>query len=279
VSDFLAEMVRGSRARVREARACEPEVGLRSRGLATASPPPLGLDRFDLIAEVKLRSPSAGRLDDEPGAEAAVATRAAAYAAGGAAAISVLTEPSAFDGDPAHVSAAARAVRVPVLRKDFLVEPYQVLEARAWGAGGVLLIARVLDDRLISEMLDAASEMGLFVLAEAFDPEDLARIGSTLARRPRTCQVLVGLNTRDLGTLAVDPSRLEALAGSFPKGSTRVAESGVGTPEAAARAAALGYQVVLVGTALMQSKEPGRLVASMVAAGRAAGKGSGCASG
>jgi indole-3-glycerol phosphate synthase len=132
---------------------------------------------------------------------------------------------------------------------------------------------------MMGEMLDAASEMGLFVLAEAFDSEDLARIGSALARPPRTSQVLVGLNTRDLETLAVDPSRLEALAGSFPNGSTRVAESGVETPESAARAAALGYQVVLVGTALMRTTEPGRLVTSMIAAGRAAGEGTRWASG
>jgi indole-3-glycerol phosphate synthase len=279
VSDFLAAMVCGSRARVRKARAREPEADLRNRALATASPPRLELDRFDLIAEVKRRSPSAGRLDEELDAERAVAARAAAYAAAGAAAISVLTEPSAFDGSLAHVAAAARAVRVPVLRKDFLVEPYQVLEARAWGAGGALLIARILDDRMLGEMLDAAGEMGLFVLAEAFDAEDLARIGSALARRAGRLPVLVGLNTRDLETLEVDPRCLETLADAFPKGSTRVAESGTETPEAAARVAALGYQLVLVGTALMRSKKPGRLVASIIAAGRAAGKGSGCVSG
>jgi indole-3-glycerol phosphate synthase len=275
---FLEGMASASRERVRLARSREKESVLRRRALATALPPGLSLERFDVIAEVKLRSPAAGRLADPGAADAAVVNQSAAYEAGGAAAISVLTEPAAFDGASAHLAAAARAVSVPVLRKDFLVEPYQVLEARAWGAGGVLLIARLLGERQLDEMLDAACEMSLFALVEAFDAEDLARIGDVASPGKRTARVLVGLNSRDLVSLSVEPHRHEELAAAFPQGSTRVAESGIETPDDAARAAALGYHLALVGSALMQANEPGRLVASMIGAGRDAVERSRCAS-
>src|SRR5690606_37610960 len=137
---FLERMADASRERVRAAKARESESALERRALAAAAPPPLVLERFDVIAELKLRSPAAGGLaagDFDRG------TQLASYARGGAAAVSVLTEPAEFKGELVHLADAAaqlRAARVPTMRKDFLTDPYQVLEARAAGAGGVLVI-------------------------------------------------------------------------------------------------------------------------------------------
>src|SRR5262245_17384744 len=146
-------MARESSRRTAEAKARRPEAELRRFIASAASPPPrpLALDGsgFDLIAEIKLRSPAAGRLEAAgTAADAAdsVRRRARSYAGAGAAAISVVTEPSRFDGDIAHLAAAADAVTIPVMRKDFIVDPYQVLEARAAGASGVLLIVRLVEN-------------------------------------------------------------------------------------------------------------------------------------
>jgi indole-3-glycerol phosphate synthase len=198
--------------------------------------------------------------------------RAAGYAAAGAAAVSVLTEPSRFDGsleDLRRASEALAGTGVPAMRKDFLVDPWQVLEARACGAGGVLLILAMLDDARAGEMIAAAREQGLFVLLEAFDEADLDRAGALLATTSPG-EVLVGVNTRDLRTLEVDAGRLEALAPRMPEGAPAVAESGILTPGDAARAALLGYELALVGTALMRSADPAALASQLIEAGRAA---------
>ena len=256
--DFLATMAAGSRARVPGA------VG------AGRPAPALRLsDRFDVIAEIKLRAPSVGRLALPAGDRAAfIAARAASYAAAGAAAISVLTEPSRFDGALADLEAAASAAgSVPVMRKDFLVDPVQVAEAAAAGAGGVLLIARMLDDATLDACLQAAADAARFVLLEAFDRVDLersaARVGSWAG-----LPLLVGVNTRDLSTLAVDPDRLASLAAHLPAGVPAVAESGLVGPEDAARVRRLGYPVALVGSALMSAEDPEGLLSAMIAAGR-----------
>jgi len=146
---FLDEMADASRERVRAAKLTRSEAALEVVARQTPAPPPLRLERcgFDLIAEVKLRSPAAGRLGQQ-GED--VAARVTAYARAGAAAISVLTEPSRFDGSLEHLASATRALAphaVPAMRKDFLVDPYQVLEARAAGAGGVLVIAHAVAQR------------------------------------------------------------------------------------------------------------------------------------
>ena len=246
-------------ASAERARAASPLVELRARIADRPPAPALRREGFEVIAEVKRSAPSAGRLagSAEDGHRAGFAVaQARAYVAGGAAAISVLTEPSRFDGDLADLEAVAAAVPVPAMRKDFLVDPIQVYEARAAGAGGVLLILRMLDDARLAALLDAAEELGLFVLLEAFDAEDLARV-------PADCRHLVGLNCRDLGTLEVEPDRFAALAGAFPAGCVRVAESGLETPEDAARVRSLGYDLGLVGTALMRASDPTALVAAM----------------
>ena len=180
--------------------------------------------------------------------------RARAYGAAGAHVISVLTEPSRFAGSLDDLSAAAEG-RTPVMRKDFLVEPVQLLEARVHGASGVLLIAAMLPGDRLARMVDRAAELGLFVLLEAFDAPDLERIGEVL---DRVAVARVGVNCRDLRTLAVDPGRFAALAPHLPE--PAIAESGLHTPEDVQRVRALGYRGVLVGTALMRAPDPADLV-------------------
>ena len=268
--DFLLHMAEASRERVAAARAQRPEAGLLALALATPAPPPLQLSsrRFDLIAEVKFRSPAAGAL--RAGSEESVRARVAGYADSGAAAVSVLTEPSRFDGSLAHLETAAIALggKIPAMRKDFLVDPYQLMEARVSGAGGVLLILQMLDDTTLEVLLDAAARLRLFVLLEAFDERDLERAHRFVASHAKRLQLLVGLNCRDLRTLQVVPGRLEQLVKLLPDSVPRVAESGVATPEDAGRVAVAGYDVALVGSALMSALEPLELVRSMVLTGR-----------
>jgi indole-3-glycerol phosphate synthase len=270
VSDFLRSMARDSARRAAAARGRESEAALRRRASDTPPPRPLSLHAagFDLIAEIKRRAPSTGPV---VGADAPdfVQRQSTAYVRAGATAVSVLTEPEAFAGALSDLEEAARAVPVPVLRKDFLVEPYQLFEARAAGAGGVLLIIRLLEEARLREMLDAAAETRQFVLLEAFDEEDLARAATlTPTRRDEAAPLLVGLNTRDLTTLEVDSRRLADLRERFPPGAPRVAESGLTTVEDARAVARLGYDAALVGGALMRATDPARLAAGMIAAGR-----------
>ena len=273
MSGFLKEMARSSLERLRKARAVETEKELWHRASDAAPAPPLKLNAtgFDVIAELKLRSPAKGVLR---AATEDLAARVSSYAKGGAAAVSVLTEPYHFDGSMAHLARASETLAplgVPTLRKDFIIEPYQVMEARALGAGGVLVILRMLDHGRITELLDCAAMLKMFVLLEGFDEEDLACARQLVTERAgRVEALLVGVNSRDLDTLQVVPERLEGLAPKLPTDAPRVAESGVATPEDAARLARAGYQVVLVGAALMADDHPETLVGRMVHAGRAA---------
>jgi indole-3-glycerol phosphate synthase len=269
---FLAEMALASRARVREARRRLSQVMLEEQARRVAAPPPLRLHEcgFDLIAELKLRSPAAGQLRVAGGA---VSERVSAYARAGAAAVSVLTEPTRFDGALAHLAEAARALAplgVPAMRKDFLIDPYQVLEARAAGAGGVLLILRMLSREQLAELLECAAAHGLFVLLEAFDAGDVERLHELIAEHTAPNRLLAGVNCRDLGTLEVVPRRLIELAPLLPEGVARVAESGVTAEAEAARVAAAGYQLALVGSALMRSEDAEGLAGALLAAGRGA---------
>ena len=354
MAGFLDQMAAGSRERADSAAAREPLSSLRAR--CADLPPPLPLARacgFDLIAELKLRSPALGELGS---AGDDLAGRVTGYAQAGAAAVSVLTEPSRFSGSLEHLHAAAAALAplgLPAMRKDFLVDPYQLHEARAAGAGGALLIVRMLSPASLGEMLDCARELGLFVLIEAFDEADIAAAVEVLGRAelvvpgagalsggparslgfaslrepnslsrgpalprphlegggttrpgqpeddrglpdervsafrasgetpgveraarssapPALADVLIGVNSRDLQTLAVVPERLEQLAPRLPREYPRVAESGLTTPADAARMVRAGYDMALVGGALMSAPDPGGLVAAMLAAGRGA---------
>lgn len=267
MSDFLEQMAASSRARA-DALDSRWDASRLDRPVF-----PLVLEDFDLIAEIKDHSPAEGQL---AGPDADRSARAVAYAEAGAAAISVLTEPGRFSGSLAHleeVVAAVSSLRTPVMRKDFLVDARQVLEARASGASGVLLIAAIVDDAALETMLAAAYDLGMFVLLEAFDDRDLDRAGLLLekpvhADRAIARQLLVGVNTRNLRSLEVDPTRLERLAPKLPVNAPAVAESGLKTSADAARVASQGYAMGLVGTALMRSADPGRLVAAMLEAGR-----------
>lgn len=232
---------------------------------------PLTLGDFDVIAEIKDRSPAEGELATRDSDRAA---RAIGYASGGAAAISVLTEPGKFSGSLEHLEEVVAAVPdTPVMRKDFLVEPVQILEARKAGASGVLLIATMLSDARLREMLDCAAEHGMFILLESFDTDDLVRASRLLdnsqdRQRAEHGQLLFGVNTRNLRTLHVDPDRLAKLATALPAGYC-VAESGLHDADDAASVAELGYRLALVGTALMRSDNPASLITAMREAGSA----------
>jgi len=269
-ADFLAGMAAASRARVLAAQAQVTDAEMRARAIDTALPPRLQLSarRFDLIAEVKFRSPAAGALRD--GGEDSVRARVAGYAEAGATAVSVLTEPTRFDGSLQHLESAVRALagRIPAMRKDFLVDPYQVYEARLAGAGGVLVIVRMLSDAEVAALVECAAELRMFVLLETFDEADITRAASVVSQYARNTQLLVGLNARDLVTLQVVPGRLEQLARLLPDDVPRVAESGVATAADAGRVAVAGYDVALVGTALMSALEPLQLVRAMISSGR-----------
>jgi indole-3-glycerol phosphate synthase len=271
--DFLRQMAESSRERVLAA--LDKRSQADALALAKAKPEPSALvaspGGFDLIAEVKLRSPAAGLLKP---VEENVGSRVTSYASAGAAAISVLTEPSRFDGSMAHLESAASALaplHVPAMRKDFLVDPYQVIEARAAGAGGVLIILRMLPRQVLESMIEQALELNLFALLEAFDERDIElaySLTEQYGRKSSRIELLVGVNCRDLTTLKVVPGRLEALASLLPTSVPRVAESGVGSGEDARRVAAVGYEFALVGSALMTAADPHALVSEMLAAGR-----------
>jgi indole-3-glycerol phosphate synthase len=271
--DFLAGMAASSRARVASARREQPDGEIWRWAECSPAPPQLRLspDGFDVIAEVKLRSPAVGQLK---GGDEDIAGRVTAYARAGAATISVLTEPDRFDGSLDHLAKASQALQaaggVPAMRKDFLVDPYQVAEARLAGAGGILIIVRMLARAELDALIVAAKKLGLFVLIETFDEADIRVARELLDQHGGTVPLLVGINSRDLVTLKVVPGRLEQLAGLLPAGVPRVAESGVDTPEAAARLAQAGYELALIGSALMSAGNPGTLLAQMITAGRAA---------
>jgi indole-3-glycerol phosphate synthase len=288
MSGFLDDMARSSALRVTQATARESLAALERRAKSAPPSPPLRLSNagFDVIAELKLRSPAAGLLSEQ-GED--WLSRVAQYALGGAAAVSVLTEPSRFDGSLEHLRQAALALAplgVPAMRKDFLVDPYQVLEARAAGAGGVLVIVRMLSRSQMSQLLDAAAEHGMFVLLEAFDAADLATAKDLLTSRSAgraaaggateaaggateaVADLLVGINCRDLATLEVVQERFEALAPQLPGDWPAVAESGVATAADARRMRRLGYRLALIGTALMGCDEPAKLLGEILAATR-----------
>ncbi len=270
--DFLALMAASSRARVGDLRSRETLANLRVRACESAVPPRLSRhERFDLMAEFKRRSPSAGTLG-----RCDVTARVTAYAQGGAAAVSVVTEPTQFGGELSHLRMAAETLAplgVPVMRKDFITDPYQLFETRAAGGGGVLLIVRMLSRYQLAELIDCARELCLFVLVEAFDEPDLDSAGALVARHAKGANgapVMVGVNCRDLRSLSVRPERFAELAPRLPSHAIKVAESGIESPLDCVAAARAGYQMALVGTSLMRSREPTPLVANMLAAGRRA---------
>jgi indole-3-glycerol phosphate synthase len=206
-------------------------------------------ERVAVIAEVKRRSPSAGVIRDDldPG------SRAALYAEHGAAAISVLTDREHFGGSVDDLRAAASSVGVPLLRKDFILDELQILEARAAGAAAVLLIVRALPPERLRALLDCTRATGLEALVEVHTAAELDRAMDVGAE-------IVGINSRDLDTFHIDLAAAWELLRKVPPDAVAVAESGMHGPEEVARAAAAGADAVLVGTALSAAPDPGRLL-------------------
>ncbi|HEY8393470.1 MAG TPA: indole-3-glycerol phosphate synthase TrpC [Thermaerobacter sp.] len=202
-----------------------------------------------IIAEIKRASPAAGVLarGGDPAALDA-GEQARRYALGGAAAISVVTEPDHFHGDPGDL-ARVRPLGLPVLRKDFIFSRYQLLESACWGADAVLLIARILTAGQLERLLREAAALGLEVLVEVNDERDTERALAAGA-------TLIGINNRDLRTFQIDPQRTARLLPLLPPGVTVVAASGIATPEQARRLHTLGVDACLVGEALMRSGDP-----------------------
>jgi indole-3-glycerol phosphate synthase len=252
----LGEIVEGVRADLAVREAARPLAEVRS-AVADAPPvrpvlPRLRAAGSSVIAEVKRRSPSKGALADI----ADPAGLARCYADGGAAAISVLTEQRRFGGSLADLLAVRAAVDVPLLRKDFMVSDYQVLEARAAGADLVLLIVAALDDPTLRRLHDLAGELGLTVLVEVHDEAETERAVALGAP-------LIGVNARNLKTLEVDPTAFARLAPLVPDDRVLVAESGVTGVDDVQRRVDEGAHAVLVGEALVKDGDPRAAVAAM----------------
>lgn len=268
MESFLDLACAQARERVAEARGLVGDPALRERALATPAPPSLAAALAGpgtaVIAELKRASPSAGHLAWLPDPLA----RARAYLDGGAAAVSVLTEPAHFHGTLADLAVVAAGTDAPTIRKDFLVDAYQVWEARASGAAAVLLIVAALDDVALASLLAEVGQAGLEALVEVHDVAEAERAGAALAAAPPATRPVVGVNARDLATLEVDPARFAACVEALPEGALAVAESGVAAPADLARVAAAGADAALVGTQVVTAVDPAAEVRSLVAAGR-----------
>jgi indole-3-glycerol phosphate synthase len=252
---FLTDIIADVRRRLERA----PLDDARNMARALTLPPTrpfarglLAADDTSVIAEVKRASPSAGDI----AAEVDPRERARAYERGGAAAISVLTEPTRFGGAIADLQAVHQAVRVPVLRKDFIVHPSQVIEARAAGADAVLLITAALDPTELKALLVAAADLGLGALVETHSAADLDVALATEAE-------VIGVNARDLESLEVDAARALALLERVAEDRVAVFESGVRDRADVERAVAAGARAVLVGESLMRATDPEGAVRSL----------------
>lgn len=259
-ADLLATIVAATRQTLASREARESLAALARRADARPTHPGrfhdalARTDRFNVIAECKRRSPSKGVLREvyDP------AAIASAYAHGGAAAISVLTEPSFFDGALAHLEAVRDVVSIPILRKDFIVSEYQLLEARAAGADAVLLIAAALVPADLVALHDRATALGLDVLVEVHDPDELQLATDAGAR-------IIGVNNRNLRTLAVDVRVSEAVMARMPRDVIAVSESGLRTADDLTRLRGLGYSAFLIGERFMTQPDPGAALAGLLA--------------
>jgi indole-3-glycerol phosphate synthase len=254
MNSVLDRIVSSKRDEIAAARRQLPEAEVERRAVAATPPRDFlaalrSASGMAVIAEVKRASPSAGvlRADFDP------AAIAAAYERHGAACVSVLTDGPFFQGSLDHLRAVRAAVSLPILRKDFLLERYQVLEARAAGADAVLLIAEILDDTTLRSLLNEARGLGMAALVELYEPANLPRVLAAGAR-------LVGVNNRDLRTFATRLEHTLELAKEVPQEVCLVSESGVRTGADVARLRAAGVRAVLVGETLMRAADVGTVL-------------------
>ena len=257
--DLLGTIVAATERIIEVRRQREPAAVLEKRA-AGASPAGARFEgeigtvgRVNVIAECKRRSPSKGVLaaDYDP------ASIARLYERGGAAAISVLTEPTFFDGALEHLAAVRRASSLPLLRKDFIVDDYQLLEARAAGADAILLIVAALEQIELVRLQTRAWELGLAALVEVHDEEELTRAIDSGAR-------VIGVNNRNLRTLQVDIDASDRLAARVPRGVIAVSESGLQSRADLKRLAAAGYRAFLIGERFMTDPDPAQAIADFI---------------
>lgn len=257
--DLLEAIIAATRTRVESAKQREPRASLERRAMTRRPQGKVFADRLarresiNVIAECKRRSPSRGvlRTAYDP------VTIATGYERAGAAAISVLTEPGFFDGTIEHLEAVRDVVNIPLLRKDFIVDEYQLLEARAAGADAILLIVSALNDRDLTSLSKAAADLDLAALVEVHSVDECDRAARAGAQ-------IIGVNNRNLRTLEVDLNASRDIAGVLPKNAIGISESGLKTPADLQAMKALGYRAFLMGERFMVEPDPGAALDSLL---------------
>ena len=257
--DLLEAIVSATRTRVESAKQREPRASLERRAMSKTSHGRLFAERLsragsiNVIAECKRRSPSRGvlRVAYDP------VTIAKGYEQAGAAAISVLTEPGFFDGSLEHLEAVRDVVRIPLLRKDFIVDEYQLLEARAAGADAILLIVSALGDADLKSLSKAAADLGLAALVEVHNVDECDRAAAAGA-------LIIGVNNRNLRTLEVDLNASREIAKVLPHTAIGISESGLKTPADLQAMKSLGYHAFLMGERFMIEPDPGAALAGLI---------------